>query len=107
MPTNWILTDDARQPCSNEVFYVHHATYGTKLAIYTEADWEDKSKWVPDWHCDFEFIRPRYGWAAKQPDGQLAMLDPQPTHLWPDTPVRTADTIKREYQAYAAANTPT
>lgn len=63
--------------------YVYHPAYGVRFALYTEASWEDKALWVDDWHTDFQFTRPRRGWASRTVDTGMTLLDPQPTHYLP------------------------
>ena len=83
-PEGWLQTAHRPHPGPTKYHYVFHSQYGVLWAIYESAEWEDKSLWVTDWHGDFEFIRPRFGWAAPDENGNLALLDPQPSHYLPE-----------------------
>jgi hypothetical protein len=83
-PEGWMSTANRIHPNTQRWHYVYHEAYGSRFAIYSSADWEDKKLWVRDWHGDFEFERPRFGWATRQADGSMALLSPQPSHYLPE-----------------------
>jgi hypothetical protein len=89
-PEGWQPTHNGiPHPERPQFVYVYNESYGVLFAIYTEADWEDKKLWVDDWTGDFQYIRPRLGWASRNADGSLALLEPQPTHFFPAPAVPT------------------